>query len=92
MAWDDATDVGLNPKEVRAARKVKMEYLDKLHVYDRVARSEVTRTGGKLIGVRWLDVNKGDASNRNYRSRLVGREFNVGKATPFTHPLLHWRH
>ena len=38
------SDVGLDPKEVRAARKVEMEFLDKLHVYDWVARSEVMRT------------------------------------------------
>ena len=36
-------------------------------------------TGGKIIGVRWVDVNKGDALDVNYRSRLVGREFNVGR-------------
>ena len=58
---------------------VEMTYFDKLKVYDRVPRSEVKRTGGKLIGVRWVDINKGDATDRNYRSRLVGREFNVGK-------------
>ena len=26
-----------------------------------------------------MDVNKGDATDTNYRSRLVGREFNVGR-------------
>ena len=34
---------------------------------------------GKIIGVRWVDVNKGDSQDPEYRSRLVGREFNVGK-------------
>ena len=56
-----------------------MEYFDKFHMYDRVARSEVMRTGGKPIGVRWVDVSKGDTTDRNYRSRLVGREFNGGR-------------
>ena len=32
---------------------------------------------GKIISVRWVDVNKGDALDTNYRSRLVGREFNI---------------
>ena len=36
-------------------------------------------TGGKIFGVRWVDVSKGDALDVNYRSRLVGREFNVGR-------------
>ena len=34
-------------------------------------------TGGIIIGVKWVDVNKGCATNTNYRSTLVGREFNV---------------
>ena len=34
---------------------------------------------GKIIGVRWVDVNKGDSEEPEYRSRLVGREFAVGK-------------
>ena len=37
------------------------------------------KTGGKLIGTRWVDVNKGDSVNVDCRSRLVGREFNVGR-------------
>ena len=31
-------------------------------------------TGKKPIAVRWVDVNKGDDEDPNYRSRLVGRE------------------
>ena len=34
-------------------------------------------TGGKIIGVRWVDVNKGDSTDPDYRSRLVGREFSI---------------
>ena len=29
--------------------------------------------------MRWVDVNKGDATDTYYRSRLVGREFNIGR-------------
>ena len=32
------------------------------------------RTGRPPISVRWVDVNKGDDVNPNYRSRLVARE------------------
>ena len=31
------------------------------------------------MGVGWVDVNNGDAPDTNYRSRLVGREFNIGR-------------
>ena len=55
-----------------------MEYFHKLGVYEKVTRDHQVRTGGKIIGVRWVDVNKGDALDANYRSRLLVREFNVG--------------
>jgi len=32
-----------------------------------------------MIGVRCVDVNKGDSEEPEYRSRLVGREFAIGK-------------
>ena len=47
-------------------------------VYTRVPRSEQAQTGGKIITTRWVDVNKGDSANPNYRSRLVGKEFKTG--------------
>ena len=33
------------------------------------------KTGGKLIGVKWVIVNKGDQENPDIRARLVGKEF-----------------
>ena len=79
MAWDDVSNDNLVPTLVNAARAVEMEYFERLGVYERVPRSHQVHTGGKIIGVRWVDVNKGDAEDTNYRSRLVGREFNVGR-------------
>ena len=35
--------------------------------------------GGKIMGVRWGGVNKGDQERPDMRSRLVGQEFNTGK-------------
>ena len=31
------------------------------------------------MGTKWVDINKGDESSPNYRSRLVGREFKKNK-------------
>ena len=31
--------------------------------------------GEAPIHVRWVDINKGDSANPNYRSRLVAKEF-----------------
>ena len=82
-AWDDVSNENLVPSLVHAARAVEMEYFEKLGVYERVPRSHQVATGGKVIGVRWVDINKGDAADTNCRSRLVGREFNVGKDDAF---------
>ena len=56
-----------------------MDFFQKLGVYKRVPRSRIKETEGKLISTKWLDTNKGDRENPNYRSRLVGREYNEGR-------------
>ena len=38
-----------------------------------------SRRKGENIGLRWIDINKGDYDSPNYRSRLVGRELNTCK-------------
>ena len=45
----------------------------------KVPRSHQFASGGKVIGVRWVDVSKGDATDVNYKSRLKGREFDIGR-------------
>ena len=78
-AWDDVTNAALIPDMVKKAREVEMGYFAKLGVYEVVDRSHQLTTGGKVIGVRWVDVNKGDSEDPEYRSRLVGREFAIGR-------------
>ena len=72
-AWDDVSNENLVPELVHAARALEMEYFHKLGVYEKVPREHQANTRGKIIGVRWVDVSKGDALDVNYRSRLVGR-------------------
>ena len=49
-------------------------------VYKKVPIQECwDTTGKKPIGVRWVDVNKGDKVNPDYRSRLVAKEINRKK-------------
>ena len=78
-AWVDFTNAPLNPVLKRKARAVETEYFERLGVYERVPRSHQMAPGGKVIGVRWVGVNKGDTAEPDYRSRLVGREFAVGR-------------
>ncbi len=36
-------------------------------------------TGNNPIGVKWVDINKGNESSPEYRSRLVAQEINTEK-------------
>ena len=72
-ASDDVSNEDLDPKKVREARAVEIKFFEKMQVYERVPRSHAEKTGGKVIGVRWVDVNKGNRTTTDYRSRLVGQ-------------------
>ena len=69
----------LDPKLVQEARLLDVEYLMRMKVYDVVSRKAMTQSGnGRLIKGRWLDVNKGDSTSPDIRSRYVGKEFATG--------------
>ena len=57
-----------------------MDEVYKHDLYTKVPIDECFQnTGKKPIGVRWVDVNKGDANNPEDRSRLVAKEINTGR-------------
>ena len=51
-----------------------MGYFRKMKVYDKVSRH--LARGHKIVRTKWIDTNKGDQVNPDYRSRLVAMEFN----------------
>lgn len=57
-AKDDVTGADLVPKLVRKARAEEMTYFKKMIVYEIVPEDDQVRTGGKIVGTRWVDVNK----------------------------------
>ena len=60
---------------VRKARRAELEYFESNNVWYKRPRAEAYQKMGKPpISVKWVDVNKGDTENPNYRSRLVARE------------------
>ncbi len=76
IAWDDISGEYLDPEKVKVARKAEMEYYRKMGVYRRVPLREcIEKTGKPPIGVRWVDINKGDRKSPLYRSRLVAKQF-----------------
>ena len=78
--WDDASGKPLDPKLVGEAREEELREFRKLGVYIKVPVSRCwDATGKKPIGVRWVDINKGDDEKPEYRSRLVAKEMNREK-------------
>ena len=77
---DDRTGKSLDPAKVFEARKEELSEVQKHSVYKMVPIAQcIERTGHKPIGTRWVDINKGDDENPNYRSRIVAQEFNSHK-------------
>jgi hypothetical protein len=78
-AYDDLTGAELDPSLMKEARKEEIRFFRGRKVYEKVDVAECWRvTGAAPIGVRWVDINKGDSVNPKYRSRLVAKEFNTG--------------
>ena len=73
-AKDDVSGVALDPVKVQAARQLEMDYFRRMVVYNKVHRS--CAKGKKFIRTKWIDINKGDVTSPEYRSRLVAMEFN----------------
>ena len=78
LAFDDITGMKLDAGQVIEARTKEIHYVRDMRVYDKIPRALAVRKGWKIIKTRWIDINKGDDDNPNYRSRLVGKEFNTG--------------
>ncbi len=68
--WDDLSGLPLDPTRVKAARTEEMAEFSKHGVYIKAPISECrANTGKDPIGTRWVDINKGDAENPEYRNR-----------------------
>ena len=66
----------MNSGLVRAARADEKQGVLKHNVFTQGPMSECySQTGGPPVSIKWVDINKGDDSDPDYRSRWVGREF-----------------
>ena len=75
-AEDDVHGGRLDPVLVKRARDLEMQIVKGRQIYEYAEIQEcLRRTGAPLVGVRWVDTNKGDHKHLNYRSRLVAMEF-----------------
>ena len=84
---DDITGQPLDRRLVMEARQKELEYFNAKRVWDKRFKREALRvTGRQPISVRWVDVNKGDDDEPNYRSRLVAREIRKKGEDPIFAP------
>ena len=81
--FDDVSGKLLNKDLATAARKLEMKFFKDMQVYEKVDQRRAAADGCRVISTKWLDVNKGDASNPNYRARLVGREIKMDSRLDF---------
>ena len=76
---DDVSCQPLIRELVQAAGKEEMIEFDQHGVYTKAPISECIRMTGKHpIGSKWIDINKGNTLNPNYKSRLVAKEIKRG--------------
>ena len=74
IAFDDVSGDELDIAKVIAARAEEICYFRSMGVYDKVSlQQSYDETGKGPIDHRWIDINKGDRVNANYRSRLVAK-------------------
>ena len=78
--WDDLSGLESDPIKVQEARMEEMKEFSNHQVYIKKPIKECwDNTGKEPIGTRWVDINKGDKINPEYRSRLVAQELNQSK-------------
>ena len=68
----------LDSRGVREARHKEMTYIYNKEVWEKMTRQQAVAMGCKVVGSRWVDVDKGDVDKPDYRSRLVAKEINTG--------------
>ena len=73
VATDGVSGTRLRLAAVIQARRTELECFRRTKVYSKVGRKEALIRGKAVILVRWIDINKGDNVNVNYRSRRVAK-------------------
>ena len=76
MGTDDVTGEYIDPKLILDARRDELVGFERQKVYTRVPRQQAREDPeGIVVGVRWVDRNKGSEREPDVRCRLVAQEF-----------------
>ena len=72
---------------MKVARNEEMQTFGE-HLYvKRPIEDSIRETGKPPIGVRWVDINKGDNTSSNYRCRFVVRDVKKKGDNPMCAPI-----
>ena len=74
--FDNVTGRELDPAGVKIARQSEIDFINSMGVWEVIPRTEVG--DAPILKGRWVDVNKGDVKDPNYRSRYVAKEIKKG--------------
>ena len=79
--YDDMSGKILPRDLVEAARREEIAEVKRMGVWRKVPRAQCWHeTGRPPIGIRWVDVDKGQDGVRDVRSRIVAQELSKGKS------------
>ena len=80
---DEYTGLVLRPEGIVKSRTEELEFAVKLGAWEpRPIAESLKRMGRRPFGVRWIDSNKGDDENEEYRSRVVVQETRRSSTIP----------
>ena len=72
----DTSGDQISPELIQQAREEEPNGFREMEVYEYVSREEsLSDPTGTVVGVRWVDHNKGTSVSPEVRSRLVAQEF-----------------
>ncbi len=92
LYWDENTGEQLPTKLVEASRGGELKFMQNWQVWEEVPIAEcLQRTGKKPLGSKWVDINKGDRTSPDVRSRLVAREIAYHRNDDFYAATPPWR-
>ena len=75
LAVNDVSGKLLDASKVKEARKTELEIIDKYGVWKLITKKEAADRGLSPVALRWVNINKGDDTEEDYRSRVVVKEF-----------------
>ena len=69
---DDIKGTEMDPVLTRKARREELDEFERCKVYEVIPRKDLP-AGAKVVGVRWVETDKGKQGEVKIRSRLVAQ-------------------